>query len=101
MADIRVLPALVQLTADAEPDIRDRAVHALVNLHLPRATGPTAALVKLGNLINPWSDEYADLVVEPDVPVDASVVDGAPGADERHRGRDSPGHESRLGNPAQ
>jgi HEAT repeat protein len=74
MADIRVLPGLVQLTADSEPDIRDRAVHALVNLHLPRATGPTAALLKLGSLITPWSDEYSDMVVEPDVPVDDSVV---------------------------
>jgi HEAT repeat protein len=74
MTDIRVLPALVQFTGDGEPDIRDRAVRALVNLHLPRATGPTAALLKLGHLINPWADEYADIVVEPDVPVDASVV---------------------------
>jgi HEAT repeat protein len=56
MTDIRVLPGLVQFTADSEPDLRDRAVHALVNLHLPRTSGPTAALVKLGNLINPWSD---------------------------------------------
>ena len=74
MGDIRVLPGLVQLTSDNEPDIRDRAVHALVNLHLPRATGPTAALAKLGNLINLWADEYADMIVEPDVPVDATVV---------------------------
>jgi HEAT repeat protein len=74
MADISVLPGLVQLSADSEPDIRDRAVQALVNLHLPRATGPTAALVKLGNLINPWADEHADTVVEPDVPVDPSVI---------------------------
>jgi HEAT repeat protein len=74
MGDIRVLPGLVQLTSDSEPDIRDRAVQALVSLHLPRATGLTPALLKLGNLINPWSDEYSDTVVEPDVPVDASVV---------------------------
>jgi len=74
MNDIRVLPGLVQLTADVEPDIRDRAVRALVNLHLPHATGPTAALVKIGNLINPASDGYSDAVVEPDVPVDDSVV---------------------------
>jgi HEAT repeat protein len=74
MDDIGVLPGLVQFTADAEPAIRDRAVQAMVNLHLPRATGPTAALAKLGNLINPWSDEYSDAVVEPDVPVDSSVV---------------------------
>jgi HEAT repeat protein len=74
MGNIGVLPGLVQFTADSEPDIRDRAVQALVNLHLPRATGPTAALTKLGNLINPRSDEYSDAVAEPDVPVDPSVV---------------------------
>ena len=74
MTDIRVLPGLVQFTADSEADIRDRAVRALVNLHLPHATGPAAALQKLGNLINPWADEYADMVIEPDIPVDASVV---------------------------
>jgi HEAT repeat protein len=73
MGDISVLPGLVRLTADSEPDIRDRAIHALVDLHLPRATGPTAALAKLGNFIN-WSDEYAEAVIEPDVPVDPSVV---------------------------
>ena len=74
MNDIRVLPGLVQLSADPEADIRERSVRALVNLHLPRATGPTAALVKLGSLIAAWSDEYSDTVVEPDVPVDPSVI---------------------------
>jgi HEAT repeat protein len=74
MNDIAVLPGLVRLTADGEPDIRERSVQALVNLHLPRPAGPTAALVKLGSLINPWSDQHAETIVEPDVPVDASVV---------------------------
>jgi HEAT repeat protein len=74
MGDVEVLPGLVQLSADRESDIRDRAVHALVDLHLPRTTGATAALTKFGNFINPFSDEYAETVVEPDVPVDASVV---------------------------
>ena len=74
MGDIRVLPGFVQFTADSDAAIRDRAVQALVNLHLPRVTGPTAALAKLGNLINPWADEYSDTMVEPDIPVDPSVV---------------------------
>jgi HEAT repeat protein len=74
MGDIGVLPGLVRLTADTEPAIRDRAVQAVVNLYLPRDTGPTAALAKLGNLINPWADEYSDAIVEPDIPVDPSVV---------------------------
>jgi HEAT repeat protein len=71
MNDIQVLPGLVQLSADSENDIRDRAVHALVNLHLPRPSGP---LVKFGSLLSSWSAENADTIVEPDVPVDASVV---------------------------
>jgi HEAT repeat protein len=74
MADISVLPGLVRFTGDSEAAIRDRAVQALVNLHLPRPNGPTAALTKLGSLINLWSDEYSDAIVEPDVPVDPSVV---------------------------
>ncbi len=74
MNDIQTLPGFVVLSADSEADIRDRAVHALVNLHLPRQTGPAAALNKFGNLISPWVDEYADTVVEPDVPVDESVI---------------------------
>jgi len=74
MGDIKVLPGLVQLSSDSEADVRARAVRALVDIHLPRQSGATAALTKFGNFINPWSDEYGDLVVEPDVPVDASVV---------------------------
>ncbi len=64
----------MRFSADSEPAIRDRAVQALVNLHLPRATGPTAALAKLGTLINLWEDEYSEAIVEPDIPVDPSVV---------------------------
>ena len=74
MGDMRVLPGLVRFSSDSEPAIRDRAVQALVNLHLPRATGPTVALAKLGTLINLWDDEYSEAVVEPDIPVDPSVV---------------------------
>jgi HEAT repeat protein len=74
MGDISVLPGLVRFTADSEPAIRERAVQALVNLHLPRATGPSAALTKLGNLLNHRPDEDSDVIVEPDIPVDPSVV---------------------------
>jgi HEAT repeat protein len=74
MGDLQVMPGLVELSADSEPDIRARAVRALVELHLPRPSGATAALMKFGNMINPWSDEYSDTIVEPDVPVDASVI---------------------------
>jgi HEAT repeat protein len=72
--DIRVLPGFVQFTADVEKDIRERAVTAVVNLYLPRATGPTAALAKIGNLLNPWSDEFLETIVDADVAVDPTVI---------------------------
>ena len=74
MEDVRALPGFVQLTADSEKDIRDRAVDALVNIHLPRATGPTAILTKLKSFVDHRSIEHLDTIVEPDVPVDPSVV---------------------------
>lgn len=74
MNDIRSLPGFVQLAADDEKDIRERAVQSLISLHLSRGSGPTAVLTKLGSILNHKLDEDAETVVEPDVPVDPSVV---------------------------
>ena len=73
MDDIQSLPGFVELASDTETDIRARAVACLVNLHLPRASPVGAALTKLADLIG-GSDQDADIVVEPDVPVDPVVV---------------------------
>ena len=75
MDDISTLPGFVRFAGDVEKDIRGRAVDALVNLHVPRWTGPGAAVAKLASLVNLWPDEFGDIVVEPDVPVDSSVVE--------------------------
>ena len=72
--DIRVLPGFVQFIGDTEKDIRERAVHAVVSLYLPRATGPGAALARIGNLINPWWDEFSDAVIDADVTVDPEAI---------------------------
>ena len=74
MSDIRALPGFVTFTSDADLGIRDRSVQALVTLHLPRETGAAATLMRFGRLINPWSDEFSETVIEPDVKVDATVV---------------------------
>jgi HEAT repeat protein len=74
MNDISALPAFVQLTADEEKDIRSRAIDALVDLHLSHDKGASAMLTKVQNFLNHKLDDDADVVIEPDVPVDASVV---------------------------
>jgi HEAT repeat protein len=75
MDDIQTLPGLVAFGIDVENDIRARAIDAIVNLHLPRTTGVTGALTKLRDRIVYRPDRDLELVVEPDVPVDPSVVD--------------------------
>jgi HEAT repeat protein len=74
MNDISAMPGFVQFTADEEKDIRSRAIDALVNLHLSHEKLPTAMLTKLQNLLNHKLEDESDSIIDPDVPVDPSVV---------------------------
>jgi HEAT repeat protein len=75
MEDIQTLPGFIAFATDSENDIRSRAVASLVNIHLSRTTGFFAALSKLGDVIFIAADRDVELVVEPDVPVDSSVIE--------------------------
>jgi HEAT repeat protein len=75
MDDPQALPGFIAFATDLDDDLRSRAVAALVNMHLPRTSGVGAALSKLTDLITSTSGQGVDVVVEPDVPVDPSVVD--------------------------
>ena len=72
--DIRALPGLVTLTGDPEKDIRESAVTGVTRLYLPRESGIGPSLTKVVNFFNPNSDEWADVVIEPDLNVDPTVV---------------------------
>ena len=74
MEDIQALPGFVAFASDNEDDIRARAVASLVNVHLPRSSALDAAVTKLGDLIMLTPDRDLELIVEPDVPVHASVI---------------------------
>ena len=72
--DIRSLPGLVALTSDPERDIRESAVTGVTRLYLPRESGIGPSLTRVVNFFNPNSDEWADVVIEPDLGVDPTVV---------------------------
>jgi HEAT repeat protein len=74
MRDIRALPAFVKLSADQDRLIRDRCIVGLINLYIPQEGGLVVTLNKVANFFNPWSDEWADVVVEPGTKVDASAI---------------------------
>ncbi len=72
--DIRSLPGLVALTGDPERDIRESAVTGVTRLYLPRESGIGPSLTRVVNFFNPNSDEWADVVIEPDLAVDPTVI---------------------------
>ena len=72
--DVRALPGLVSLTSDPERDVRDSAVTGVTRLYLPRESGIGPSLTRIAYLLIPFSDEWADVVIEPDLHVDPSVV---------------------------
>jgi len=74
MVDARAIPAFVSLSSDSEKDIRERCIHGFVNLYLPQEGGLTTTLHRVANFFNPWSDEWAEVVIEPGVAVDPAVV---------------------------
>jgi HEAT repeat protein len=74
MDDVHALPGFIAFASDPENDIRSRAVTALVSMHLPRSSAVSAALTRLGEMISVVPDRDLEMVVEPDVPVDAAVV---------------------------
>ena len=76
MEDIQTLPGFIAFATDSENDIRSRAVASLVNIHLSRTTVSFfAALSRLGDVIFLAPDRDVELVVEPDVVVDSSVIE--------------------------
>ena len=74
MRDMRALPAFVKLSADVDASIRDQCILGLINLYIPQGGGLVDTLNKVANFFNPWSDEWADVVIEPDVKADASAI---------------------------
>jgi HEAT repeat protein len=74
MADIRALPAFIELTADPEKDIRDKCIQGIVSLYLPKEGGLGVTLNKVANFLNPWSDEWEDTIVEAGTEIDPKTV---------------------------
>jgi HEAT repeat protein len=74
MLDINALPGFVKMSADSEKDIRDRCIVGLINLYIPQESGLVVSLNKVANFFNPWSDEWGEVLIEPGIKVEPSVV---------------------------
>jgi HEAT repeat protein len=72
--DMRALDGFLALADDAEREIRNGALEGITRLYLPRESGLVVTLNRVGNFFNPWSDEWAEVMVEPDLAVDPRAV---------------------------
>jgi len=74
MQDPRALPGFVALSADTEKDIRDRTIEGMTAAYLPRETGLGMTLNKVATFFTPWSDEGGEVVAEPGLTADSTVI---------------------------
>ncbi len=74
MLDMGAQPGFVRLSSDPDKDIRDRCIVGLINLYIPQDSGLVVTMNKVANYFNPWSDEWAEVVVEPGIRVEASTI---------------------------
>jgi HEAT repeat protein len=72
--DSRALPGFVTLSTDSEKDIRERAIEGMTTAYLPRETGVAVTLNKVATFLNPWSDEWGEVMTEPGITADPSVI---------------------------
>jgi HEAT repeat protein len=74
LLDMRALPAFIKLSGDTDKEIRDRCIVGIINLYVPQESGLVVTLNKVATFFNPWSDEWADVVVEPGIKVDPEAI---------------------------
>jgi HEAT repeat protein len=77
--DPRAIPGFVALASDSEKDIREHAIEGMTSAYLPRESGVVVTLNKVATFFNPWSDEWAEVMIEPDMVVDPTVIQALDG----------------------
>ena len=75
LPDMGTLPGFVALASDPEKDIRSRAIEGIIALYLPQENGVMVTLNKIATFFNPWSDEWGDIVIEPNLTADPAAVE--------------------------
>ena len=72
--DPRALQAYIHLTQDPEKEIQEKAIEGITDIYVVEESGFVHGVKKLANFVNPFSDDYNPLVVEPYMPVSQDAV---------------------------
>ncbi len=72
--DPAALPTYVRLTRDAYKPIQEKAIEGIINVYVTDEGGFVRGVQKFADFVNPWSDDYNPLMVEPYVAVSPDAV---------------------------
>lgn len=72
--DTRALQAYIRLTRDPLRAIQKKAIEGIINIYVVEEGGFVRSLRKVVDFVNPFSDDYNPLVVEPYIPVSQEAI---------------------------
>lgn len=72
--DSRALAAFIKLTRDSDTNIQKMAVRGIVDIYVVQEGGFVEGVKKVVSFINPLSDDFDPVVVEPYVPVSSEAI---------------------------
>jgi HEAT repeat protein len=74
--DSRALGAFTELTRDPDPEVQKVSIQGIVQIYVVVESGFLADMKKVADFMNPLSDGYNPMMVEPYVPVSEAAVTG-------------------------
>ncbi|MDA2933384.1 HEAT repeat domain-containing protein [Acidobacteria bacterium AH-259-D05] len=77
--DTRALNTHIRLTHDPKKAIQEKAIEGIINIYVVEESGFIGAIKKFVDAVNPFSDDYNPLLVEPFVPVSRNALDALAG----------------------
>jgi HEAT repeat protein len=72
--DVMAIPSYIRLTKDPSKSIQEKSIEGLVNAYVFEEGGFIRGVQRVANFMNPWSDDYNALTVEPYMPVKPEVI---------------------------
>ena len=72
--DPRALQVFIRLTHDTDKDIQEKAIEGIINIYVVEEDGFIHGLKQFVDFVNPFSNDYNSLMVEPYVPVSENAV---------------------------
>jgi HEAT repeat protein len=72
--DQAALPTFVRLTRDPYRPIQEKCIEGIINAYVTDEGGFVRGVQKFADFLNPWSDDYNPLMVEPYVTVSPDAV---------------------------